>query len=241
MRSYKEQRMSGFSAAFTLIELLVVIAIIAILAAMLLPALSAAKQRAMAIACMNNFKQILYASQMYVDDNKGVMVPYGTPGGRLGPVVPQGVNATGDESWCDVLYRAYIPNTNVFNCPGNMPGCKLNIGINLNLSGQGSFKGKQTGLPHPSQTVYFADSQWILNPAQADKNPDAAIGKPNESWVQWRTPNDGYYDSQPTRILNRHLGYANMGFVDSHAQVMKASQIGLLLPIGDPGNMWDQY
>ena len=56
--------------SFTLIELLVVIAIIAILAAMLLPALSAARERARAANCMSNLKNIGLGTKMYIDDNK---------------------------------------------------------------------------------------------------------------------------------------------------------------------------
>ncbi len=72
--------------AFTLIELLVVIAIIGILAALLLPALARAKQRALRTSCVNNMHQFLLATHMYANDNDQRL-----PSGESESNLPNGV------------------------------------------------------------------------------------------------------------------------------------------------------
>jgi len=83
MRTSRTEKCS----AFTLIELLVVIAIIAILAALLLPALSRAKAKALVVNCLSNQKQMAIAWNLYCDDNDDKMVSMSTwsPGGPPDP------------------------------------------------------------------------------------------------------------------------------------------------------------
>lgn len=144
IKAKNEQNNCIRSGGFTLIELLVVIAIIAILAAMLLPALTAAKQRAQAISCMSNTKQMALGWVMYANENNDLLAPndspYLTPYATMSAAqkataknwvvgtMAYGVDAgdapytTGGTSELldpNSVLSPYLPNRKLYHCPGD--------------------------------------------------------------------------------------------------------------------------
>src|ERR1017187_8332275 len=110
----KLQKPASVVRAFTLIELLVVIAIIAILAAMLLPALSAAKQRAWTTSCNSNLHQIGLGMRMFANENNELYP-------ESGSTIYWGATdfKTGKAGWMEQILSC-VGNTNAYNCPGNV-------------------------------------------------------------------------------------------------------------------------
>jgi prepilin-type N-terminal cleavage/methylation domain-containing protein/prepilin-type processing-associated H-X9-DG protein len=232
-------RRNSVKRGFTLIELLVVIAIIAILAAMLLPALTQAKQKAKRTQCLSNNKQIAVAMMMYANDSAEQLPALNT---GYWP----GVTAVW---WFNILdtgnYITAIARTNnVWRCPAVMPGDILAGVVSYFKSpceGYGPDEGnsatqgiiryalysdgyhplaplgsmKLTSLPRSSQLWLIGDVgvPKILAEETRDKLPSAYT---TEITTKQPDPTAGWTQSPYKQPACRHMGRAVMSFCDGH-------------------------
>ncbi len=159
-------------AGFTLIELLVVIAIIAILAAMLLPVLAKAKEKALKANCMNNVRQICVALNIY--------------GGESGDRLPDEEPQYGGAAWAwdvpidvaNALWLSVGKDTKVFYCPSTAP--RFNDWINFENPVAGSSLWNFDPIPDTGLRIFgyvfaFHGSKSLLDPTNQNTTLNAEL------------------------------------------------------------------
>lgn len=224
-----------FQHGFTLIELLVVIAIIAILAAMLLPALSKAKQKAQGAACMNSTKQLTLGWIMYANDNNDRTASLHDDGNDMGSLIESGTN------WCSgnmaffpsctnkallmagQIYQ-YINNVGVYHCPADNTTASL---VDARPAAVGQLRVRSFSM---SQT--FGAGTYLGGYKTYRKLSN--VVKPTDTWVfideNEKSINDSAFavvmaTAAPVTIQDvpsgRHGGATGMSFADGHSLVHK--------------------
>jgi prepilin-type N-terminal cleavage/methylation domain-containing protein/prepilin-type processing-associated H-X9-DG protein len=258
-RGDQEPPKTGAINGFTLIELLVVIAIIAILAALLLPALSRAKDSGLAVSCMNNTKQIGLGFTMYAGDNKGI---YPNQWWTNGPY-KNNLGLTCGGEWVAspaYLLVPYLANPKIWVCPKKQRGLTyttangtlvpgvfdpsitgfLSYGFNyLGLFGGSADEPKffkDSTIVRPSQVVAIDECCGAINPYEvggsvSDGYADAAWH--DDYWSQYSYPNTsavGVANSRMQTQAGKHNYRVNILYADGHAGASKPSQL-----------IWGQY